>query len=245
MPARGLLDAVERRDLRKDDLECPAVAQGLEENLGPCFSQCPLRFLPDALRYECVDFTAVHHGLHQGHGFGGYRESALAEACRKARHAQHAYRILDEGLRDMAQDTRLKISAAAIRIDELARGTLRDRIDRKIAALEILLQSDLRGEARAEPSVAGSDFGFQARESIFLVRLRMQEYRKVPTDGDVAEFLKIRGTGADHHPVALAHGHAQELITDGAADQVDLHAHHVNREFRGVPPRRIGTPDEG
>jgi hypothetical protein len=56
----------------------------------------------------------------------------------------------------------------------------------------------------------------------------VQEDRKVTTDRDVAELLKILRLRADDHPVALARGDAQERITDGTADQVDLHAHHVN-----------------
>ena len=231
MPTSRLRHTVERCDLGKDHLQSSAVAQGLKEKLGSHLPECPLRFLPDPLGHEGVDFTALHHGLHQGQGFRRYRKPAIAEACGEARHAQHAHRILDEGFRDVAQNARLKITPAAVRIDELARITLRDGIDRKITALEILLERDVRGESGAEAAVARSDFGLQARECIFLVRFGMQEDRKVTTDGEVAELLKIRGLGADDHPVALAHGDAQELITDGTADQVDLHARMLTESF--------------
>ena len=63
----------------------------------------------------------------------------------------------------MPQHTRIQIAAAAIGIDDLARGALGHRVDRKIAALEILVQRDIGRELRREASVAGSYLALEAR----------------------------------------------------------------------------------
>src|SRR3984957_20015654 len=245
MPALGLRHTKKRCDLRKDHLQRTAVAQHEKKELGSRLAQRALGLLPDPFRYERVNFTAAHHLLHQGARLRSYRESAVPEACGESRHAQHTHRVLDEGLRDVAQDTLLQVIRAAVGVDEFTAGTLCDGIDRKIAPAQILLQRHIGREAGAEAAIARRDFGFQAGKRVFLFGLRMQKDRELAPYGEIAELLEILRPRTDDYPVALARGDAEELIADGTADQVDLHARNVNREFRPNPHGEGHAPDVG
>src|SRR5580693_2367368 len=118
MPALGLRHAKKCCDLGKDHLQRTAVTQDEKKELGSRLPQRTLGLLPDPFRYERVNFTAAHHLLHEGAGFRSDRESAIAEPSGESRHAQHPYWILDEGLRDVAQDTVLQVFGAAIGVDK-------------------------------------------------------------------------------------------------------------------------------
>ena len=94
-----------------------------------------------------------------------------------------------------------------------------------------------------EAAVAGRDLALEARERVLLVRLRMQEHREFAADALVALAHELLGSCADHHPVALADRQAEQPVPNRAANQVDLHGAHVNRESaagaagRAVPCR--------
>ena len=45
---------------------------------------------------------------------------------------------------------------------------------------------------------------------------------------------RARRARADHHPVALAHRQSEQPVPNCAADQVDSHGAHVNRDARGA-----------
>src|SRR5207253_6303601 len=70
------------------------------------------------------------------------------------------------------------------------------------------------------------------RERVLLVRLRMQEHRELAPHRQVTGALQLLRLCPDHHPVALADRHSQQPVPYRAADQVDSHGAHVNRELR-------------
>jgi len=236
MPALGLRHAEKGVDLGKDDRERTAVAQHLEIDIRPALSERPLGFLPDPLGNERIELAGCRHPAHELACFVGNGEAQVGEAGREPRHAQHAHGILDESLRNVTQDAVLEVAAAAVRIDDLARGTLGHRIDREITASEILLERDVRREMRDEAAVAGRDLALEARERVLLVRFGMQEHGELAPDGHEALPFELGGLGSDHDPVALAHGQSEQAVTDGAADQVDFHALMLTEP--GSNPRR-------
>ena len=72
--------------------------------------------------------------------------------------------------------------------------------------------------------VAGGGLALGAGQRVFLTRLRVEEYREVLADRPVAEGLEFGGRRPDDAPVTLGGREPQELVPDGAANEVHLHA---------------------
>ena len=102
-------------------------------SISPRASSCHTRSATSASASPLRD-----HGAHQLQRLGRDRE---IEARGEARHAQDAHRVFGERRPDVAQHARLQIGGAAERIDEIAGLVPRDRVDREIAAREILLRA--------------------------------------------------------------------------------------------------------
>ena len=97
----------------------------------------------------------------------------------------------------------------------------RHRVDREVAALEVVLQRHVGRGEELEAAIAAAVLALGARERVFLVRVRMQEHREVLADGHVARGEHHLGRGADHHPVAVGDRAAEQLVAHRAADAVD------------------------
>src|SRR5690606_15125194 len=69
----------------------------------------------------------------------------------------------------------------------------------------------------------------------FLAGVRVQEYREVLPDRAEAGLQQLIRRGADHYPVALMPGHAQQLVTDGAADQIGPEVCFHGAKLRSCP----------
>jgi hypothetical protein len=89
--------------------------------------------------------------------------------------------------------------------------------------LQVLLERDFGRELGSEAAVAGRGLAFESRQRVFLMRLRMQEYRKLAAHRAIAELFHLLRGGAHDHPVALANLQPEQLVPDRAANQIDLH----------------------
>ena len=223
MPLGRLRHAEQRIDLGVDGLQRAAVAQHAEEYAGRRLAQRLLRFLPHAFRNQRVDLAARHQGAHQLQGFRRHAESERREARGKARHAQHAHRILDERLRHVAQGARVEIPTPSEGIDQRAVGGLRHRIDGQVAPREILLQRHVGTESYVKAAVSGGHLALEPRERVFLLRVGMKKDRKVAPDLAVIQVQQLLARAADDDPVALLHRKAQQGVPNRSANQIHLH----------------------
>ena len=114
-------------------------------------------------------------------------------------------------------------SRAVERVDDAALLVARDRVDREVAAREVLLERHVGRGVELEAVIAARGLALGARERVLLVRLRMQEHREIPADGLVAELDHLLGRRADDDVVAVLHRQAEQLVAHRAADGVDLH----------------------
>jgi hypothetical protein len=103
----------------------------------------------------------------------------------------------------------------------------RDGVDRQVAPRKILFERDIGRRMDGEAAVAGRALAFGARQRVFLARLGMQEHREVAAHRQEALGHHLFGRGADHDPVAIAAGPAQQRIADRAADEKGLHGPEV------------------
>jgi hypothetical protein len=122
------------------------------------------------------------------------------------------------------QDARTQVALAAVRIDEHAIFATRHRVDREVAAQEILLERHVGRGVEGEALVARRGLALGAGERVLLVRLGVQEDGKVRSDGTKAATGHLLGRGADDDVVAILDGQAQELVAHGAAYDEGLHA---------------------
>ena len=223
VPLFGLRHAVERVELREDARERTRGAQRAEPRGGRGLAERALRFLPDALRDERVRLARGDHRAHARGRLRRDREAERLEAREEARDAQDPHRVLVEGVRHVPQLPRLEVRAPAVRVDQRAIGVARDRVDREVAALEIVLERDVGRVVQFEAAVAGAGLALGAREGMFLAGLGVQEHREVAPDLAVAEVQHLLRRRADHDPVALADWPAEQLVANRAADQIDFH----------------------
>jgi len=98
------------------------------------------------------------------------------------------------------------------------------RVYRQVATLEILLEADGWGKLGYEAAVARGGLALEPCQRVLLLGLRVQEHREFASDRAITQAQHLLRCRADHHPVALCHGSAQQLIPDCAANQIDLHA---------------------
>ena len=104
----------------------------------------------------------------------------------------------------MPQDPIGQITLPAKRVNQTTIGGLSHRINRQIAALEILLQTDIGGGMKHKAPIPGSGFALRAGEGVFLAGLRMQKNREILTDGLKARLNQLFRPGTDHDPVAIS-----------------------------------------
>ena len=123
----------------------------------------------------------------------------------------------------MAQQAGLEVALAAIRVDDFARRGLRHRVDRQVAAREVLLERHVGREARGKAVVAGAGLPLGAGERVLFTRVRVQEHWEILADGPVAEREQVVRPGADDHEVPLNVWAAEQPIPDCAADEIDVH----------------------
>ena len=155
----------------------------------------------------------------------GDAKAEVGKSRREARHAQNAHRVFHERFGNVAQQPRLDIGAAAVGIDDASPGgdcfigdSFGHGVDREVAALRSSSSLTSGENSRGEAAVAGPGLALEPRQRVLLARLRMQEHGKITADRQITLLLELLGQGADHHPVALAHGQAEQPVPDGAAD---------------------------
>jgi hypothetical protein len=110
----------------------------------------------------------------------------------------------------MPQQAVAQVALSAERIDQRAAvGILRNRIDRQVAALQVLLERHIGREQRLEAAVARSGLALGTRQRVFLGALRVQEHREILADGLEAPREQLLGPRADDHPVPLPRRHTE------------------------------------
>ena len=201
--AGGCGHAEQPVQFRENPRQRAAVAQGFDKALRPRFAQGTHRFRPDPLRHQVVDFTAGDHGPHQVQRFRRDPEAQRRVAGAEAGNAENAHRVFGERRRDMAQPAGFEIAGAVVRVDQVTARVAGHGIDGQIAAPQVVFQRDFRRGVNAEPMVAGRGLALGAGQRILLVRVRVQEYRKILADRPEAARQQLVRRGPDHHPVTL------------------------------------------
>ena len=224
MPALGLRHAEQRVDFREHARESAACAQHADEGRRIVLAERLRGLLPDALGRERLDLAARHDLGHQPQRLGRDREAELREPRREPRDAQHAQRILGERRRDVAEHARVEVAPSSPGIDQSAVVSPRDRVDREIAALEILLERNGCARVELEARVAAAYLALGARERIFVAGDRMQEDGEVLADAPISLRKQLVGRSADDDPVALLDRQAEQGVAYRPADLVDFHA---------------------
>jgi hypothetical protein len=126
----------------------------------------------------------------------------------------------------VAQHARLEVAPSAPRIDQTAVDSACDRVDREIAALEILLERYAWRGVELEAGVTSADLAFGARERIFVAGGRMEKDREVLADASIPLRDQLVGLRADDDPVALLDRQAEQGVAYGPADLVNFHGPH-------------------
>ena len=103
----------------------------------------------------------------------------------------------------MAQQAQTQIGLAAVGIDNQAIGILSQRIDRQIAAQQILLQRDVRGGIAGETGIARTRFTLGTRQRILFPAFRVQKYGEIAAYLLVARLKQLLRRGANHDPISV------------------------------------------
>src|SRR5690554_1951369 len=122
----------------------------------------------------------------------------------------------------MTQQAGLQVLLLPIGIDDLTLVIHGHGVDGQVAALQVLLQGDRRIGMEGEAAVAVTTLALGSGQRVLLAGVRVQEYREVLPDRAEAGLQQLIRRGADHYPVAFMPGHAQQLVADGAADQIGI-----------------------
>ena len=216
----GLGDTEQTVDLGQQLGQRTAVAEYTDKNFRIGLHQGAADFLPAALGRQCLQFATLSQFPHQSHGFRRNGEPHAMIAGGIAGDAQHAHRVLDERGGHMTQHAVGEVTLAAIGVYHLAVRIHGHGIDGQIAADQILLQGDVRAGVEGKPTIALAALALGASQRILLAGLRVQEDRKVLANRTEAGIQHDFRRGADNHPIVIAEGMAQQLITHSAADQV-------------------------
>jgi len=123
------------------------------------------------------------------------------------------------------QHARPQVALPAERVDQLTLVIERHRVDRQIAAAQVLLERHIGGGVHDETAIARSRLALGSGQRVLLVGLRMKKHREVPADGSEAERKHLIRCAADDHPIAIALAvrPPQQLVAHPTADRVDLH----------------------
>ena len=201
-----LRHAIERRHLGQDALQGAAGTQFLQHARGALFQQAAADFLPDTFRHQMIHFAIVHHLLHQRQRFG--RGTEIAETRGKARQPQDAHWIFAKGIGHMAQHTLLQVALAVERIDQAAIFGLGDGVDGQVATRQVFFQRHTGIGMDGKALVAACGLALGARQRVFLVRVRVQEHRKILAHRHKAVLHHQLRRGPDDDPVMVLHGQA-------------------------------------
>ena len=144
----------------------------------------------------------------------------------EARHPQDAHRVFGESLGDMPQLPRLEVAQSAIGIDDLARLVFGHGVDGQVAALEIVLEGDVRRKLGGEAAITRRHLALQPGERVFFLGLRDAGTpgNRGPPERYPSSFEPGRRRAHDH-PVALPDLAAEKPVPNRAAYQVHLHSH--------------------
>ena len=123
----------------------------------------------------------------------------------------------------MAQHTCLDIANTAEWIDQRAVIRLCDGVDGEVAAAQVFFQCYRRISVDHEAAIAAPALAFGAGQRMFFAGLRMQEHREVAAHRFEAQRQHGFGRAADHHVIVVAGVQAQQLVADGAADEIGFH----------------------
>src|SRR5690606_15571760 len=124
----------------------------------------------------------------------------------------------------MPQHPGLQVFQAAAWVHEPAVCMTGDGIDSEVSPLEIRFQRDVGTGIKGEPLIAPPRFAFGTCKSVFLFAARMQKNRKVSPYRNEATCFHFLGGGADDHPVAIPCRKLQEIIANGAANNIHRQA---------------------
>jgi hypothetical protein len=229
----------DRSQLRQYGRQRAAFGEHLEHARWPLLHQSARQLLPHALGDQRIGLAVNDHVAHLLERGGRDSET---KPRGKPRHAQDAHRVFRKGRADVAQDARFQIGRAAEGIDQIAGVVARDRIDREIAAREVVFERDVGRGMKLEAVVTARGLAFGARERVFLFRCRMQKYREIPADRLIAQLDHFRGGGADHHVIAIGHRQTEQFVAHGTADGVDLHALKPAARIGAAPRSRPQRP---
>ena len=210
----------------------PAFAQDLEHARGPLLHQAAADFLPHALGHQGIDLAGRHHLAHEFHGLG--RDGKIGEARRKAGQTQNAYRVFAKRIGHMAQHAILQILLAAIGIHQVFEavvacpvGRSGDGVDGQIAPRQVLFQRHIGSGVNHKAAIAHAVLALGASQRIFLMGLGVQEHRKVAPHGHEAARAHLLRRGANHHPVRIVDGQAQQCIAHRTAYLENLEFTHA------------------
>ena len=123
----------------------------------------------------------------------------------------------------MAQQPCLQVGAAVERVDDAAVFGQRHGIDGQVAPRQILFQRYVRRGVEVKAVIAGRGFALGARQCVFFLGLRVQEYRKILAYRAKAPGLHLLRCTADHHVIAVGHRQAEQLVAYCTANNVCLH----------------------
>ena len=132
----------------------------------------------------------------------------------------------------MAQHALAQIRLAPERIEYPAFRIARDGVDGEVATRKILLERDVGRGMKHEAAVAATTLALRARERIFLVRIGMQEHRKIASNRTKPNGQHRLGRGTHDDEVTVHHRAPKQLVADGTANAVDLHVRDVERPKR-------------
>ena len=122
----------------------------------------------------------------------------------------------------MAQHALAQVPLAAEGVDQRAVAAFGHRVDRQVAARQVLLQRDGRVGVHDEAVVARRALALGARQCVFLVRVRVQEHREVAPHLLEAGVEHLLRRGTDHDPVAVVDRPPEQPVAHRAADDVGL-----------------------
>ncbi len=197
---RSLHAREQRVDFGEQPDERAAVAQHVDHARRMGLHQAARELLPHAFRREFRELSGLRQRAHQRERL---RRDGEREARGEAGDAQHAQGILGECRRHVAEDSRPQVRFAAVGIDERPVLVARHRVDREIAARQVLAERHVGRDEELEAAVAAAVLALGARQRVLLVRLRMQEHRKIAADRSVAGRDQDFGRRADDHPIAV------------------------------------------
>ncbi len=214
---------VQSIDFRQDTGQGAAGAQTMQKGRRGRFAQGPQQFLKDPFRHQMIDFTGVHHLLHQGQGFRRDDKTQPGPAGHETGCAQDAHRIFGKGVGDMAQDALVQIALAAVGIDQRALIIPGHGVDGEIAPGQILFQADVGCGQHDKTTVAAPGLALATRQGVFLVGLRVQKDGKILSHR--AKALSLHGfwCNANHDEITITRGQAEQFIAYRTAHQIGFH----------------------